>query len=139
MSLEPEVICYNDMIANEKVIALCLCAYWWSVWPHILKAIIWGYWCFETVYWKKDNIGAGCLDDTVQLHQKSNKNARAPSMLQTAKYSSNWIKRELVPQQVLCNIWYYFLSWALLENWQQGQVVHTSQHRAVRTEQQAIW
>lgn len=64
LSLEPKVICYNDMIAKEKVIALCLCAYWGSVWPHILQAIIWGYWCFETVYWKKDNTGAGCLDDT---------------------------------------------------------------------------
>lgn len=65
LSLEPKVICYNDMIANKKVIALCLCAYWWSVWPHILQAIIWGYWCFETVHWKKDNTGAGCLDDTM--------------------------------------------------------------------------
>lgn len=58
-------------------------------------------------------------------------------MLRTAKCSSNWVKRELIPH-VLCNIWYHFLSWALLENQWQSQVVHTSQHRAVRIEEQAV-
>lgn len=91
---------YDDMIANTKAIALCLCAYWWSIWPHILQGLMWGWRCVETVYCKKENTGAGCLDDTVQLHQKSKGNVGFSAMLRTAKYSPNWVKRELIPQQV---------------------------------------